>query len=230
VRPSRPFGRQGALLIVAALLLYPIPGSLTVTTPPLVNPHLSRAIHLIPLLALVDGIGAMVLVDWVKHVWRSNSLPIAKYFSIFLLIGLFSAATLELSFRYKNYFTAYLLRSDVRSYFRYGLKDALAYVQAHQSDYDEIWITDVDQPYIYLLFYAKWPPSDVHQNLQVRRAPPAFNEVTAFGKYHFGDLPAVNFNDLVLLYRSQDSDGRTWYQVRGGVIPERGRVLFLDKP
>jgi 4-amino-4-deoxy-L-arabinose transferase-like glycosyltransferase len=37
--------RQSALLLVAALVLYPIPGSLTLPTPPLVGPNLSRAIH-----------------------------------------------------------------------------------------------------------------------------------------------------------------------------------------
>jgi hypothetical protein len=196
------------------------------------NPHLSRGIHLIPLLALVDGMGAIVLMDWVKRIWRSDSRLLAKYFALILLIGLFSAVTLELSFRYKDYFTSYKNRADVRSYFRYGLEDALAYVRSHQSAYDEIWITDtnVDQPYIYLLFYSTWPPSDVHQNLLVRRAPPAFNEVDAFGKYHFGDLPEADLHDLVLLYRSQDSDGVAFYQVRGGVIPDRGRVLFLDQP
>jgi len=232
VRPSRPFERQGVLFVVAALLLYPVPGSLTIPTPPLVSPHLARGVHLIPLLALVDGLGLVILIDLGKRVWRSGSPLIARYLSVFLLIGLFSAVTLELGFRYKNYFTAYSLRSDVRSYFRYGLEDALAFVQAHQSDYDEVWISDtnIDQPYIYLLFYAKWPPSDVHQNLQIRRAPPDFNEVNAFGKYHFGDLPADHLNDLVLLYSSQDLDGRTLYQVRGGVLPKQGRVLFLDKP
>jgi hypothetical protein len=43
-------------------------------------------------------------------------------------------------------------------------------------------------------------------------------------------LPDVNPDDLVLLYRIQDSDGRTLYQVDGGVILGRGRVLFLRKP
>jgi 4-amino-4-deoxy-L-arabinose transferase-like glycosyltransferase len=229
-RPSRPFERQGALFLIAALALYPIPGSLTVPTPPLVNPHLSRGIHLIPLLALVDGIGAAVLIDLARRGWRSASLHVGRYISIFLLIGLFSAAALELAFRYQDYFNSYPFRSDAMEYFQYGLENVLAYVQVHQSEYDEIWITDVNQPYIYVLFYNKWPPSDVHQNLQVLRAPPNFNQVDAFDKYHFGDLPNDDFNDLALLYSLQAANGNTLYQVRGGVIPARGRVLLVNKP
>ena len=58
LRSAEPDERRSALFVLSALALYPLPGSLTLPTPPLIGPHLSRAIHLIPLLALLSSAAA----------------------------------------------------------------------------------------------------------------------------------------------------------------------------
>ena len=98
----------------------------------------------------------------------------------------------ELVVRYTYYYQEYPRQDNVIQYFQYGLDHALVYARARETDYDEIWVTDVNQPYIYVLYDHTWPPSDVHQNLVLRRQPPDFNEVELIGKYHFGDPPGVN--------------------------------------
>jgi len=225
VRPGRAEDRQSALFMLAALALYPVPGSLTMPAP-----HLTRAIHLIPLLAIFAAAGATAILDFTRHLSRNASVRTRwGAGALLLLIGLGSIG-LELFVRYEDYFHKYARREDVLDYFQYGLDDALGYVRARERDYDEIWVTDTNQPYIYVLFYSRWPPSDVHQGLQVRRNPPAFNEVTMIGKYHFGDPPHVRLDELALLDTVYDPTGRAVYEVRGGETLDQKSILLVRKP
>jgi hypothetical protein len=118
----------------------------------------------------------------------------------------------------------------VIDYFQYGLDQALAFARGHAASYDEIWVTDTNQPYIYVLFYSRWPPSDVHESLQVQRNPPAFNEVIKIGKYHFGDPPGVDLDRLAPLATIYDSTGRAVYEVRGGENLDRKNILLVRHP
>ena len=114
--------------------------------------------------------------------------------------------------------------------FQYGLEQALGYARDQQASYDEIWLADTTAGYIYVLFYAAWPPSDVHQRLEVRRAPGRFNRVGAFDKYRFGEPDGVRRNDLPILYSVRAPGGRTAYVVRGGAAQGHGRILLIHRP
>ena len=230
VRPAQPAQRRAALFLLAALALYPVPGSLTVPTPPLTNPHLSRAIHLIPLVALIAGAGAVALADVARRLLRNAPASVARTLLALAVIAASTLIGLELFTRYADYFNAYPRRENTLEYYQYGLAQALDYAHAHEAQYDEIWIADTNQPYIYVLFYLQWPPSDVHRSLQVRRAPPAFDEVDAIGKYHFGDPPNAEPADLAVLSTVVDPAGTTAYEVRGGETRDRRRILLIRKP
>jgi hypothetical protein len=225
VRPGRPEDRQSALFLLAALALYPVPGSLTVPAP-----HLTRAIHLIPLLAIFAAAGAAAILDFTRRVGRQAPARTGWVVSALPLLITLVPIGLELFVRYEDYFHEYAKREDVLQYFQYGLDRALGYVRAREGDYDEIWVTDTNQPYIYVLFYSRWPPSDVHQSLQVQRNPPAFNEATVIGKYHFGDPPHVKLDELVLLFTVYDPTGRAVYEVRGGETLDQKNILLVRSP
>jgi 4-amino-4-deoxy-L-arabinose transferase-like glycosyltransferase len=225
VRPTRPTDRQSALFLLSALALYPVPGSLTQPAP-----HLTRALHLIPLLGIVAAVGATAITDLARRWCRNTPVRIRSSLVALPLLLALVPISLELFARYEHYFNKYARREDVLDYFQYGLDSALGYVRAHAADYDAIWVTDTNQPYIYVLFYSSWPPSDVHQGLQVQRNPPEFNEVTMIGKYHFGDPPRFKLDEPSLLFTVYDPIGRAVYEVRGGETLDHQKIMLVRRP
>jgi 4-amino-4-deoxy-L-arabinose transferase-like glycosyltransferase len=222
--------RRSAALVLSALVLYPIPGALTLPTPPLVGPDLARATHLIPLLALLVGIGFVVVADFVRsNLWDGRS-GTRRAAALLLAITIGGGLFTELLVRYRYYFVEYPQQSATLNYFQYGLAQTTAYAHAHERQYRTIWITPVNQPYIYVLFYAQWPPGDVQRHLRLIRHPPAFNQVTSLDMYRFTDPPVTMRRALRSVYTVRDPDGSIVYDVRAGQIPKFGRILWINKP
>lgn len=188
LHPAFRSRRKSALLLLAALVLYPAPGALT-----LPSPHTLRAAHVIPILSLVTATGITASADLIR--WLMGRAQPAATRAVMALVLTIASLPLvqELLIRYYDYFAVY--PDKVRVQFQYGLQLALEDAFAHEADYQEIWISDTNQPYIYVLFYRRWSPSEVHERLQVRRGPPAFNAVGQFGNYgsgtHFRDLSSM---------------------------------------
>ncbi|MGI8550145.1 MAG: ArnT family glycosyltransferase [Dehalococcoidia bacterium] len=224
VRPGKPIERQSSLFLFLALLLYPLPGSLT-----LPSPHGLRAAHVIPLLDLTTAIGIVIgLFAFLARpsADRRIAVPQAILAGGFLLV--FAAIPTDLYQHFDNYFNHY--PKEVAPSFQFGLQQALSYAHLHEREYDQIWVVDTNEPYIYVLFFNQWLPSEVHDKLQVSRNPPGFNQVYAFGKYHFLFLPSsINKNQLRILYTVNYPSGGVAYQVRGGVAGQGGRVLVVSR-
>jgi 4-amino-4-deoxy-L-arabinose transferase-like glycosyltransferase len=223
VRPSMVRHRQAAGLLLLALVLYPVPGSITVP-----SPHTLRAAHLIPLAALVAAGGAGALVDALRKLFSSRAPAFVRgALAVVLLTGAAGFGG-EAFGRYRNYFVDYPAQSA--PYFRYGLRQALTYARAHQDEYDAVWVTGINQPYIDVLFYSRWPPNDVHRHLQVRRNPPWFNQVDGIGKYRFREEPDTGPTQLALLYTVSYPNGGVAWEVRGGTTDDGERMLFVYRP
>jgi len=81
-----------------------------------------------------------------------------KYRNLF--VKLFIVFIYLISFVYYGdlYLNHMVIKSPVD--FLYGYKNAIDYVSTHQKNFKDIYITDYyGQPYIYYLFYKKYPPS-----------------------------------------------------------------------
>jgi hypothetical protein len=188
-----------------------------------------RAAHLIPLLALMAAVGVIATAHFVKRALRSTQPWVVRNASALLLLTAATVMGFELLRRYQNYFNEYPHNEIALGGFEYGLEEVLDYALAHDSPYREVWITDAPQPYMYLLFYAKWPPSEVHRSLQVRRSPPSSNRVDTFGKYRFGNPPNAWRQELPLLYAVPYPGSDIMYQVRGGEVSDRGAILLVHR-
>jgi len=219
---ARPH-RRSALFLLAAVALYPVHGSLNVP-----GPHALRAAQLIPLAALVAAAGVVAVADLALRLLGERPQPIRRAALAALAVVVAAAVGLECLGRYEDYFGDY--GAQVAPQFQYGLEQALGYARDQQAGYDEIWLADSTAGYIYVLFYAAWPPSDVHQRLEVRRAPGRFNRVGAFDKYRFGEPDGVGRGDLPILYSVRAPGGRTAYVVRGGAAQGHGRILLIYRP
>jgi 4-amino-4-deoxy-L-arabinose transferase-like glycosyltransferase len=209
--------------VLAALLLYPIPGSLT-----LPNPQTLRAAHLLPLNALIAAAGAVALFELAARLLNpAPELVRRGVLAILVLVALVPMHN-EWHDRIRYYFDTY--PTAVAKYFQFGLQQALEYARAHASGFDEIWVTDTNQPYIYVLFLNQVSPNDVHTSLPVVRDPPQFNQVPAFENYRFLGLPpGVTAESLPLLTTVLAPDGSVAYQVRGGTAPNGRRVMLIER-
>jgi 4-amino-4-deoxy-L-arabinose transferase-like glycosyltransferase len=219
--------RHGPLLLLAALALYPVPGSLTFP-----SPHTSRGIQFLPLVAVIAATGIVAIADAATALLRRSD-AITKRRAVVVAAVLISLPLgVELWARFDNYFNLYPER--VAFEFQAGLGDALAYARAEAAAYDEIWVTDTNQPYIYVLFYERQPPPQVHRELRAQRDPGLFNYVARVGKYRFPAYPPRASTPLPLgtfatLYTVPGPDGRTTYEVRGGTAVDGKRVLIIDR-
>jgi 4-amino-4-deoxy-L-arabinose transferase-like glycosyltransferase len=210
--------RQPAALLLLALVCYPIPGALTKP-----SPLALRGAQFIPLAALFAAVGVAITAEAVVRVFAlRRALIVQAALAVVLLLP----AAPELVDRYHYYFTDYA--DTVVWHYQYGLQQALDFAR-RQPGYDEIWVDRTNQPYILVLFFTRADPDVVHRDLRVRRQPPNFNSVDAFGKYHFGDPFGGKQATIPVLYTISRPAGQPRYEVRGGVYEGR-RILLVRKP
>ena len=73
---------------------------------------------------------------------------------------------------------------------QYGVKELMEHVQENQSKYPHVLITDrYDQPYIFLLFYSKYPPVKFQNSHTLTGKDEfGFSTVRSFDKYEFNPI------------------------------------------
>jgi len=214
--------RSSALLLSALVLLYPLPGSLTVPAPDAL-----RGAHVITLAALLGAAGVVALYEWLTSLLARRERNLRLGVSALVVTVFALGIGYDLQHRFVHYFGGY--GEEVESSFHYGLKDALDYAFEHEDAYDEVWVLpDVHNPYIYVLFYKRWSPDDVHSNLVLTRDPPEWNVVHAIGRYRFDEPSGFLLSDLTLVTSSRYSDGRPAYDVLDGTVSGR-RLLVVHR-
>lgn len=111
----------------------------------------------------------------------SFSIPLIYFISLGLfaffekfkskIIFLFVIAVYLLSFiYYGDLYLNHLIQKNPIDYL-YGYKQAIDYVQKNQSRFNQIYLTDYyQQPYIYYLFFSKYPPIKYQQQANLEEA------------------------------------------------------------
>jgi hypothetical protein len=200
-RVQGPMRRSDAALLLAWLALFPVPGSLTQS-----HMHLLRGIHGFPLVPIFSAAGFL----WLTLAVASTTVATAVRWSMAFLV-LFAA--LDFS---RTYFTKYPAVSKAR--FQYGLADLFAYVLPHQTQYRSIVVdADINQPYVYLLFYSRWDPRKLDYR-EVEGGEKA--RVVRLGKFRFEPVNDQEIANAPLIYRVDDGS-RIWYSaydVRGTLV------------
>ena len=160
-------------LILAWLLIAPIPSALTFEAPS----ALRAEIMVIPLV-IISAIGCYEIIK------RKN---------IILCILLAILVTWNFA-RYQHMYWNHMDKVYPYSS-QYGLPELVSYVSANQSKYQNVFVTNrYDQPYILFLFYMKYPPQKFQfAHTLSSRDDFGFSTVDNFDKYNFGP---INFSDL----------------------------------
>jgi hypothetical protein len=109
---------------------------------------------------------------------------INRYKSLFLKIligGVYLVSFIYYSDLYLNHM---VINSPID--FLYGHKNAIDYVLKHKQNFDDIYITDYyGQPYIYYLFYTKYPPAIYQKQAKLEDANLDTGKVKTIDNVHF---------------------------------------------
>lgn len=158
-------------IILAWLLIAPVPSALTYQAP-----HALRSHNMMIPLTIISAFGLAKLIEKVKLSKKIVTFAVATIIGLSLL----------------NYINSYYNRMAVEYPFssQYGVKELVQYIRSVESNYDRIYVTDrYDQPYILFLFYLQYPPADFqHAHALTARDDFGFSTVRSFDKYHFESI------------------------------------------
>jgi len=119
---------------------------------------------------------------------------------------------------------------------QYGYKQAIEFIRSLDNKYDRFWFTEsLGRPYIYFLFYLKYPPSDFWRSAKIERDPYGFVKVKEFGKYHFFKPGEADFMEKSLYITTpkdvpqRASVIKTFYLLNGGEILQAYEVTRYEK-
>ncbi len=197
--------RQIILLLLAWLLIAPIPASLTET-----YYHTLRMIHGLPLTIIFVVFGLKIIVNSLKDIQIKNRLVWTIIF-----IGVMNIP----SFSYV-YFHKYPQQTLTKEMFQYGIKDFMNYVITNEDRFAKIVIDNqINQPYIYYLFYSKYDPKLINY-LEIQPD----KEIKKIGKYEFRNIDNQEIVNTQEIYQVNDKD-RIWYRI----YARNDQVLFVKK-
>lgn len=137
------------------------------------TPHALRIESSLPTFQIFTAMG---LYGFIKFIRRKK-----------IWISIISAVIL-LNFIYfaQNYFIHY--RNEFSGEWQYGYKESIDYVSGVMDNYDNVYITEaLGRPYIYYLFYTKYPPQKFRDEALIYRETMGFVHVNSYAKFHFSD-------------------------------------------
>jgi hypothetical protein len=208
------------LLLAGALLIAPLPASLTVG-----HPHVFRASMVAPVYAVLVGIGAAV--EW-QLLGRlpARAGAFARAAGTLVLVA-------ALAWQSASWFTS--LRDRYPSlatgtwFFADSELETMQRVVGYAPDFDEVWLDmgTVGRPYIFLLLAQPMPPAQSQALLVVERNPPQINNVTSIGQYRFLDFDPRGIPlDLPVLEALPTSGGGPGYLLQEWRTDNR-RILIV---
>jgi 4-amino-4-deoxy-L-arabinose transferase-like glycosyltransferase len=166
------------LILLIWFLAGPIPAAVTWQAP-----HSVRAEIILPTIQIFSALGLAFIFSLIKK----ESVFMMKIG--WIIISLIFSITIA-SYMHQYYFhTDYELSKN----WIYGRKQAVENTELMKNDYDAVWVSmKVDQPYIFWLFYSKYPP-DKYLKEGGTVSGGFAEQRNHFGKYLFKDW---NYNNL----------------------------------
>src|SRR5215213_1038796 len=208
------------LLLAGALLIAPLPASLTIG-----HPHAFRASMVAPVYAVLVGIGAAV--EW-RLLGRLPARAAAFARLAGTLVVLAALAWQSVSW-FTNLRDSYPRLATGTWFFADSELETMQRVVDYAPGFDQVWfdIGTVGRPYIFLLLAQPMPPAESQALLVVERNPPQINNVTSIGPYHFVDFAPRGIPlDLPVLEALPTSDGGPGYLLQEWRFGNR-RILLV---
>lgn len=164
------------------LLVAPLAAALTFQTP-----HALRAHNMVVPLTLLSGLGLGVLIE---KIWQLGG--ILKYWLLVPvgLVGLFFISS------YLDQYHLHLPKYYALEW-EYGFSQMVPFIMENKERYKKIVITDrYDQPYVLLLFYARYDPMKYQQqSKKVMEGKFGFSTIASFDKFEFRPITKEEIPD-----------------------------------
>lgn len=230
VRPRDDWQRGTSIFLLLALLLYPVPGAVT-----LPSPTAARVTHVIPVMALVIGFGLLEVARSLRSM-AEPKLGLRQQQVLFAALAIVTlvAVGVDAGHHLHTYEAQYPLENKLT--FHDGLEPMIDWAWEHHDAYDQVWITSVNEPYIFLLFYGEVDPQDARPELVIQRDPPAFNWIVRYQNFYATPrmyiLPPedISISGMVPVYQTRGVDGEVAFEARSGTVNGRGKVLVIFRP
>ncbi len=196
-------------LILAWLCLGFIPGAITIL-PPFDRRILINSYPLIFLTSL--GLAKVL-----KNTNKQKKLLKTAILTIMFLI---------LAFSLSNYLHYYFIhgKTAVVNLWGNGMKDLVKKVDKEEASFDKIIVsTRLDQPWIYFLFYQKYPPAKyLSQGGTISGS--IFSNENHYGKYYFKDIKETDLSENIL-YVAPASQSLPCFKIKKTVYLTNGEPL-----
>jgi 4-amino-4-deoxy-L-arabinose transferase-like glycosyltransferase len=179
------YNQKSRIFIIAFLLITPIASSLTYQAPSAL-----RALFMVIPLSILIALGIYSFFSLFKN---KNILKVI-YIIFIIIYGYFIA----------YYFDAYFVHYQKRYPYawEYGFDQLVPYLESQKNNYNQIYVTNkYDQPYILFLFFSKYPPGKIQQEIKLTTPDQyGFSTVLNFDKYNFQKIEWSNIpsNSLVV--------------------------------
>ncbi|MGB9883156.1 MAG: ArnT family glycosyltransferase, partial [Microgenomates group bacterium] len=168
-------------LILAIFLFAPLSGSLTWA-----GQSITRTIFIFIPILIISAYGFYNFL-------RQKNYFFSLLISILYLIFLF--------YSWEFYFYHYPKRAIVIRSWQAGYKELTQYIKENYQNFDRFYITKKNgQPYIFLLFYLKYPP-EKYQKIAKLSSPDeyGFGQINEFNKFYFELWPIKEKNKYVVV-------------------------------
>ena len=205
------FKKRTKIIIFSYFLLVPIPASITSGVP-----HAVRTLNFLPIPQFFIALGLLTF-----YVYLLKTKPVLKY-------GLAGLFTIIFIFNFIYYLNQYFVQLNYfnSSDWQYGYKKAINFVDKIHNKYEKVIVSNerpLDQSYMFLLFYLKYPPKKYQEEGGTRSG--GFKENHNFDNYEFKNIKwGQGIKDKVLFIgRPEDfpSDARvikTIYLLNGDPV------------
>lgn len=144
------------------------------------TPHALRIETVLPTFQILTAVGFIFFIDQLKTRLKPSLITGMYIPLIFLLF-------VNLFYFLHSYYSHYGRESAAD--WNYGYKEAYKYLSEVESDYENIYFTNVlGRPHIYYLFHNKISPEYYRNNSEIERDVFGFVHVNKIGKYNFSNV------------------------------------------
>lgn len=204
--------KEGKWWIVPAwLMLGLIPAGVARETP-----HALRVEAALPTFQIFTGYGVVNLVLLLNK--NLKLFFLSREFIKLSIIGLFFIIFINFFYYIHGYHTFY--PKEFSGEWQYGYKEAISFIESEYAEYDRVYFTEaLGRPYIYFLFYLKYPPFAFQKSSDINREALGFVHVNRFDKYYFAkDISTFS-----------EKPGKNLYIEVPSQVPENAKVLKTFK-
>jgi 4-amino-4-deoxy-L-arabinose transferase-like glycosyltransferase len=179
-------------LLLFLFFIMPLPVALT--DYPL---HLLRAVFCLSVIPLFSGYGLYALAQWLR---QKKALPQAysKFLPTALAMLVLLVYALALAPQYEKY--PEKVQGGVHHY--HNIKTVVGYIEKNSDKFTTVYMTDqINEPYIYLLFYLAYDPGEFQKTKVVRQyRDDDWENVVSFDKFVFCNINKCYNKDDDSLY------------------------------